>query len=195
MKNKDSGIRYIFTKGLHLIVFGLIFNVVSLPIIGLSAFWRVLLSLVILAAYFYVIFTLGKMSADYCFKAHKRNILKEKQGETVTKSQRFLEYQWWKGLVFSALYYVWQTIILILALALKNKILNAIISFYNLSFANILSAAGAIENFIDVSGYSALYFIIIFLVPLAFAAGYIFNGETLKKQHQEIKMEIKLFNS
>jgi hypothetical protein len=196
MKSKDNGIKYIFTRGLTLIIFGLLFNVLALPIIGLpSLFWAVLLSILILAGYYYLMFVLGRMSADYCFKAYKRNLLREKQGEPVLKTQKLLEYRWWKGLVFSALYYIWQVIVLILALSLKNKILNAIISFYNLSFANILTAAGVINNLLDVSSFSALFFIVIFAVPLVFEAGYIFGGEALKKQHHEIKMELRLFNS
>ncbi|HEY8419578.1 MAG TPA: hypothetical protein VIL03_04000 [Clostridia bacterium] len=196
MKNKDNGIKYIFTKGLTLIFIGLAFNLLALPVIGLtSPFWAILVSIIILAGYYYLMFTLGRLSADYCFKAYKRNLLREKQGEQVLKAQKLLEYQWWKGLVFSSLYYVWQVIVLSLALILKNKILNAIISFYNLSFANILNAAGAINNLLDITPFSPLFFIFIIAAPLAFEAGYIFNGEILKRQHQEIKMELKLFNS
>ncbi|NLC16626.1 MAG: hypothetical protein GX756_01935 [Clostridiales bacterium] len=194
-KIKGSGIKYIFTRGLFLFMVGLMFDVMSLPIMAIhSPFWSVFFSLAIIIPFLYVVFVSGRMSGEHCFKAYKRNLLRAKQGEPILKSQKFLEYHWAKGFIFSAVYYIWQAVILILALTLKNRILNTIIVFYNLAFANILDIAGII-NMSAVSNFSALFFIIIFAVPLIFEAGYILGGERQKKQHQEIQLEIKLFNN
>ncbi|HHW89665.1 MAG TPA: hypothetical protein GX745_02005 [Clostridiales bacterium] len=194
-KIKDSGIKYIFTRGLFLFMIGFMFDIMALPVLAIkSPFWSVIFSLIVIIPFMYVVFVSGRMSGAHCYKAFKRNLLRAKQGEPISKSQRFLEYHWAKGFIFSAVYYVWQVIILSLALMLKNRILNTIIVFYNLAFANILDISGAIQMS-AVSNFSALFFIIIFAVPLIFEAGYILGGEKQKIQHQEIQMEIKLFNN
>ncbi|HEY8423680.1 MAG TPA: hypothetical protein VIL23_02850 [Clostridia bacterium] len=196
MKNKDNGVLYVFTRGLTLIFAGITFDMLALPVIGVqSQFWSVILSIAIILAFFYIVFVLGRMTGERCFKAYKRNLMKIKHKEPVLKSQRLLEYHWSKGFLFSSLYYVWQIIILFFALIFRNKTLNLIICFYNLAFSNLLGAADLIESFTVVSNVNALFFIVILAVPLIFEAGYVYSGEKLKKQHQEIKMQIKSFNS
>lgn len=196
MKNKDNGVKYIFTRGLTLTFTGFIFNMMALPVLSIpSPFWSVLISIAIMLLFYYVVFVFGRMSGEHCFKAYKRNLLRIKQGESISKSQKLLEYHWSKGFLFSAIYYIWQIILLVIALIIKNKALNLIISYYNLAFANILNTTEIIQKMGDTSSYNALFFIVIIIVPLIFEAGFVLSGEKLKKQHQEIKMEIRMFNS
>lgn len=193
-KIKDNGIRYIFTKGLYLILIGLLFDFMGAPVLMIkSDFWAIMFALLILLPFFYVMFISGRMSGEHCYKAIKRNKLLIGQGQSITKEQKFLEYHWSKGFLFSALYPVWQIILLILGVLLKNGVLCGIINLYNMSFLGILSVAGLYKAGADLK--DLLFLIIILIVPIIFEAGYILGGEKLKRQHQEIEMEIKLFNS
>ena len=75
----------------------------------------------------------------------------------------------------------------------KNGVLCGIVNLYNMSFMGILSVAGLYKVGADLK--NLLFLIIILIVPIIFEVGYILGGEKLKRQHQEIEMEIKLFNS
>lgn len=193
-KKEDNGIKYIFTKGLILIVTGLMFGLMSLPVLAIkSDFWAVVFSLVIIVPYFYVIFISGRMSGEYCYKMIRKNQLKVQQGQAVAKGQKLLEYHWAKGLLFSVLFPAWQIILLILGLIIKNGILCGIVAIYNMGFMGILSVFGLYKAGADI--LDLLFLIIILLLTAAFEAGYITGGEKLKKQHQEIESEIRFFNS
>ena len=197
MKNtsKDNnGISYIFSRGLFVILIGLIFDLTAFPSLLIkSNFWAILFSILIMLPFLYVIFIIGKITGEHCFKANRKNSLKIQQGETVTRSQRFLEYHWAKGFLFCALYPLWQIILLVLGIILKNSILTGIVNLYNMSFMSILSVAGLYKPGADL--FDLLFLIIILIVPIIFEAGYIIAAEKLKRQHREIAQEIKLFNS
>lgn len=191
---ENNGISYIFTKGLFLILIGLLFDFMAVPaLIIKSNFWAIVVALLILLPFLYVIFIFGRQSGEHCYKAIKKNKLMNQQGQSVTKAQKLLEYHWAKGLLFCALYPAWQIILLILGLVLKNAVLCGIVNVYNMGFLGILSITGLYKAGADL--YDLLFLIIILLIPAIFEVGYVLGGEKLKKQHQEIEMEIKLFNS
>ena len=191
---ENNGISYIFKKGLFLILIGLLFDFMAAPALLIkSDFWAVVFALFILLPFLYIVFISGRMSGEHCYKAIKRNKLMAQQAQPVTKAQKFLEYHWAKGLLFCSLYPIWQIIFLILGLLLKNAVLCGIVNLYNMSFMGILSIAGLYKTGADL--YDLFFLIIILIVPAVFETGYILGGEKLKKQHQEIEMELKLFNS